>query len=462
MTPATSAARRSLHGGEHALEKRSLASILRDHGPLSVSDAVDVTLDLCEELSRAHANGVVHGDLGLHRVRTHWPRVSGETVDIFALGEDDTAAFAFRASAAGILAAPEQRDGAMVDLRADVWAVGAILHWLIAGAPPSSGQRHPAIARSFAHTPRALLGAIEACLSEQPAKRPESVDAIAEAIGSFSSFPPGRFEQLARRRAAVHDASRVRARLGDVDRVLNRLDDAALDREVSAVSEFPRSNRLSVADRLMSTVERSVGSTVSDPRVPVTDLVAASLDAETVLAQPRYVAEQPVQLVTAPLSIAPVVLARDSLASASQAAVSMAPRATTTKSWPVVLAAIGAAGALAFGVGIGMRLVERAVAHHVAPPLVATSLAAAPPRASKVGITGATSTIAALPSADPSAASKTDAPIMTPASLPDALPDARPVTPAAPRPKPPASSARQHAAPKDFELDSSSLPNALR
>src|SRR4051794_41077007 len=74
-------------------EKRSLASILRDHGPLAVTDAVDVALDVCDELANAHVNGVVHGDLGLHRVRTHWPRVAGQRVDIFALEENDSGAF---------------------------------------------------------------------------------------------------------------------------------------------------------------------------------------------------------------------------------------------------------------------------------------------------------------------------------------------------------------------------------
>src|SRR5690348_2874392 len=93
------------------LEKRSLAAILRDHGPLRVVDAVDLVLDLCDELANAHMNGVVHGDLGVHRVRTVWPRTPGQSVDIFALGETDTAAFEFRASAGGIMVAPEQRQG---------------------------------------------------------------------------------------------------------------------------------------------------------------------------------------------------------------------------------------------------------------------------------------------------------------------------------------------------------------
>src|SRR5262249_30722810 len=137
-------------------EKRSLASLLRDHGPLSVMDAVDVVLDVCDELSNAHANGVVHGDLGPHRVRTVWPRMPGQSVDIFALGEDDSAAFAFRTSSVALLVAPEQRDGRAVDARADVWAVGALLHWLIAALPPTMDP----VARTLAgRAPRPLVSA---------------------------------------------------------------------------------------------------------------------------------------------------------------------------------------------------------------------------------------------------------------------------------------------------------------
>src|SRR5689334_19236373 len=84
-------------------EKRSLAAILRDFGPMRVNDAVDVVLDVCEELANAHVNGVVHGDLGIHRVRTTWPRRPGDPVDIYALAETDTAAFEIRASRGAIL-----------------------------------------------------------------------------------------------------------------------------------------------------------------------------------------------------------------------------------------------------------------------------------------------------------------------------------------------------------------------
>ena len=334
-----------------ASEKRSLASILRDHGPLPVIDAVDIALDVCDELANAHVNGIVHGDLGLHRVRTHWPRVPKQRADIFALGENDSAAFAFRASAVSILVAPEQRAGAAVDTRVDVWAVGAILHWLIAGVAPSADPLEQTLARA----PRTLVITVAACLAEDPGKRPQSVNEIAEALGSFASSPADRFEQLARRRALIENAKRVRSDLGDVDRVLGRLDDAAL------------------------AVHESTGSLIFDDSGSVTDLVDEdddASDAETVLAQPSFAelhASERGEIIASPLSISPVVLSSELLAPPKPPVAPAARRVAPvppvaaperTKRSTVALAIVGAALAVSLGVGIGMHLVEGALARH--------------------------------------------------------------------------------------------------
>src|SRR4051794_4038244 len=45
------------------LDGRDLAKILKEDGPLSVEDAVDCMLQLCEALHEAHAAGIVHRDL---------------------------------------------------------------------------------------------------------------------------------------------------------------------------------------------------------------------------------------------------------------------------------------------------------------------------------------------------------------------------------------------------------------
>ncbi|MBX3197200.1 MAG: hypothetical protein KF894_03500 [Labilithrix sp.] len=471
-----------------ASEKRSLASILRDHGPLPVIDAVDIALDVCDELANAHVNGIVHGDLGLHRVRTHWPRVPKQRADIFALGENDSAAFAFRASAVSILVAPEQRAGAAVDTRADVWAVGAILHWLIAGASPSADP----LEKSLARAPRTLVITVAACLAEDPGKRPQSVNEIAEALGSFASSPADRFEQLARRRALIENAKRVRTDLGDVDRVLGRLDDAALARELaSAAAPLPSLVEPAI-DRLALAVHESTGSLIFDDSGSVTDLDDDDAsDAETVLAQPSLTelhAAERGEIVASPLAIAPVVLSSELLAppkppvaAAARPVAPVPPVAAPerAKRSTVALAIVGAALAVALGVGIGMHLVEGALARHdtAAADLASgavsgagtsaagtsgagtsvsgagTSMSGAGASTSRAGAVsgagtsgagtsaGATLAVASPNGAPPApslgASPATEAPsVMSVTSLPDArpltpssLPDARPLTP---------------------------------
>jgi hypothetical protein len=225
----------SYASGAHGADKRSLAAILRSHGPLPVMDAIDVTLDVCDELANAHMNNVVHGDLGVHRVRTSWPRYPGEPVDIFALGETDTAAFEVRISAGSILVAPEQKDGRVVDARADIFCVGVMLHWLITGAPPGLAPLHVTLRSA----PRPVIATIEACLAHDPAHRPASIDDVAEALGSFAASPPDRFAQIARRRLAQANAKLVRKDYDQLSVALRRLDDAAISREVSAATQVP-------------------------------------------------------------------------------------------------------------------------------------------------------------------------------------------------------------------------------
>ncbi len=461
-----------------------------------MTDAVDIALDVCDELANAHVNGIVHGDLGLHRVRTHWPRVPKQRADIFALGENDSAAFAFRASAVSILVAPEQRAGAAVDTRVDVWAVGAILHWLIAGVAPSADPLEQKLARA----PRTLVITVAACLAEDPGKRPQSVNEIAEALGSFASSPADRFEQLARRRALIENAKRVRSDLGDVDRVLGRLDDAALARELASAAAPPSPPVEPAIDRLALAVHESTGSLIFDDSGSVTDLVDEdddASDAETVLAQPSLTelhASERGEIIASPLSISPVVLSSELLAPPKPPVAAAArpvapvppvaaPERAKRSTAALALALVGAALAVSLGVGIGMHLVEGALARHdtaaadlasgAGTPGVGTSTSGAGTPGVGTSTSGAgTSGVGASVSASPvgasapggklavaspnSASPATDAPsVMSVASLPDArpvapssLPDARPLTPsslpdarpAAPRPAMPARS----------------------
>ncbi len=157
------------HGGApyfvtECLEGESLRARLRI-GALSVDAALDVALQVARGLGAAHAHGIVHRDLkpenvflGLDgRVKIldfglairHDPGPQASP----APGLSTAATRSLLAGTAGYMA-PEQVRGGMVDGRADIFALGAVLHEMLAGARPFKGK--------------GVLGTLNAVLTEQP------------------------------------------------------------------------------------------------------------------------------------------------------------------------------------------------------------------------------------------------------------------------------------------------------
>ncbi|MBX3189503.1 MAG: hypothetical protein KF819_20935 [Labilithrix sp.] len=205
--------------------KRTLASILREHGGLESAVAVDLVFEICDALTRAHAEGVVHGDLGAHCVRLAWPPDPlaglGE-VEIFSLGDDADRISMITARPNGAWSmeksatlAPEQRVvGQRVDARADVWAVGALVRTMLRGDPP-----------------RTLQPLVAACLAPDPAERPQTIEEVAEKIASYASSPPDCYARLAHWRATIFNRAAVeKAETTAAAIALERLDRFALDR----------------------------------------------------------------------------------------------------------------------------------------------------------------------------------------------------------------------------------------
>ena len=122
-----------------------LRGVLRVREWLPVPEAVDYVLQVCEALAVAHVAGLVHRNLkpaNVFLARENDGRPIVKVLD-FCLVEgplsddfDHARRPTSRSSALLAYLAPEQvRDPSSVDVRADIWAIGALLHELLTGSP---------------------------------------------------------------------------------------------------------------------------------------------------------------------------------------------------------------------------------------------------------------------------------------------------------------------------------------
>ena len=121
-------------------DRGTLADQLQENGPLPVPEAVDVVLGLIAGLEAAQAAGVLHRDVKPSNVFVD--AEGGVKVGDYGLSVSTVATIDSFATATGVVlgppayAAPEQLRGDEVDLRADIYSVGATLYSLLTDQAP--------------------------------------------------------------------------------------------------------------------------------------------------------------------------------------------------------------------------------------------------------------------------------------------------------------------------------------
>ncbi|MHC4512140.1 MAG: protein kinase domain-containing protein [Planctomycetota bacterium] len=179
---------------------------LKKRGPFPVRSAVDAILDVISGLEAAFASGVLHRDVKPSNCFVS-PDGSVKVGD-FGLSVSTLATGDSWATATGVIlgtpafAPPEQLRGDELDVRADIYSVGATLFTLLTGRAPFEGknavqvvanavnQKPKPVSELREDVPPGLERVVARCLAKEPEGRYDNYMALRNALLPFSSREP--------------------------------------------------------------------------------------------------------------------------------------------------------------------------------------------------------------------------------------------------------------------------------
>ena len=185
------------------IEGLTLRQYLDDHGPLSTTDATDLTVQVADALEAAHAARIVHRDIKPGNIML-CPDRRTKVTDFGiakALEAGDRTSDGTMLGTAKYLA-PEQVEGQPVDERADVYSLGVVLFEALTGQPPFAAETASATAlarlrvdppspRSIDPTiPPAVERVVLTAMARDRERRYPSAAALREALLLAATTPP--------------------------------------------------------------------------------------------------------------------------------------------------------------------------------------------------------------------------------------------------------------------------------
>jgi len=197
----------------------SLSSVAAQ-GRMSSSMIADHCAQVAAGLAAVHEQGLVHRDLkpsNIFIAQVQGGRRLAKLVDFGlakALDIDTLITQGGQLIGTPEFMSPEQVACAPdIDHRADLWALGVVLHWMVTGVPPFRAPSRSQLLKAIMHEEARLddpawravpllRDATAACLAKYPAKRPASVAAIVDMIGPLLSEEGAHAARIARARRA--------------------------------------------------------------------------------------------------------------------------------------------------------------------------------------------------------------------------------------------------------------------
>ena len=169
----------------------------------TLGEVIDIGVQVAEALDYSHSRSVIHRDIKPENImvsREEGGRVRVRIMDFGLARGAAESRLTKTGTIAGTLAylSPEQVASSGVDLRSDIYSLGAVLYESLTGEPPFSGELQSILYRIVHEIPQpprsrgaAITEDLEAivlsCLAKDPAKRPQRAREVSEALSRCQS-----------------------------------------------------------------------------------------------------------------------------------------------------------------------------------------------------------------------------------------------------------------------------------
>ena len=183
-----------------------------DRGPLPVSEAIDLAVQIAAGLAEAHRSGIVHRDIKPANIRITRSTVA-KILDfgLAKLGGRTLLTTAGSTMGTAAYMSPEQASGDTTDSRTDIWSFGVVLYEMLAGQRPFRADYENALIYAILNTdpkplsavrpdvPREVERLVAKCLSRKAEDRYPSMEEILEDLrgspAEAGESEPGRTER---------------------------------------------------------------------------------------------------------------------------------------------------------------------------------------------------------------------------------------------------------------------------
>jgi len=171
-----------------------------ESGPFPIDEAINIAIQVAQGLAKAHEKGIIHRDIKPANILIT-EDVHVKIVDFGIAKLVGRTMLTKEGMTLGTVAymSPEQAQGAAVDHRTDIWALGAVLYEIITGERPFKGDHEQAIIYSILNedpqsiaevrskVPTEMAHLIEKLLQKHPNDRYQTIEDLLNEIQSIRS-----------------------------------------------------------------------------------------------------------------------------------------------------------------------------------------------------------------------------------------------------------------------------------